>query len=158
MRRNLRTVVAASAILLLAACESGREGEQLGSVLGAIGGAVLGSQVGSGIGRVAATAAGGLIGSWVGGAIGRQLDEVDRREMARATREGLDHAADGEVISWRNPDSGNHGTVTPRAAVRDAERGQCRNYRQTVTVGERTEEATGTACRQPDGSWQIVNR
>jgi surface antigen len=26
-----------------------------------------------------------------------------------------------------------------------------------VTVGGRAEQAYGTACRQPDGSWQIVS-
>ena len=32
----------------------------------------------------------------------------------------------------------------------------CREFQQTVTIGGRTAEAYGTACRQPDGSWKIV--
>lgn len=33
----------------------------------------------------------------------------------------------------------------------------CREYTRTVTIGNRREEAYGTACLQPDGQWQIVN-
>jgi surface antigen len=33
----------------------------------------------------------------------------------------------------------------------------CREFQQTVTIGGKTEQAYGTACRQPDGSWQIVS-
>ncbi len=32
----------------------------------------------------------------------------------------------------------------------------CREYQTVVTIGGRAEQAYGTACRQPDGSWQIV--
>lgn len=33
----------------------------------------------------------------------------------------------------------------------------CREYTRTVYIGNRREEAYGTACLQPDGQWQIVN-
>ena len=33
----------------------------------------------------------------------------------------------------------------------------CRDCEQTVTIDGRCETATGTACRQPDGSWRIVS-
>lgn len=36
------------------------------------------------------------------------------------------------------------------------EAGYCREYQQQVLVGGRWEQAYGTACRRPDGSWQIV--
>ena len=32
----------------------------------------------------------------------------------------------------------------------------CREYTRTVYIGNRTQEAYGTACLQPDGSWMIV--
>jgi surface antigen len=36
-------------------------------------------------------------------------------------------------------------------------RGQyCREFTQSVTVGGKTEQAFGRACRQPDGAWKIV--
>jgi surface antigen len=32
----------------------------------------------------------------------------------------------------------------------------CREFTQTITVGGQAVQATGTACRQPDGSWRIM--
>jgi hypothetical protein len=31
----------------------------------------------------------------------------------------------------------------------------CREFTQTVTIGNKTQQGWGTACLQPDGSWQI---
>jgi surface antigen len=31
----------------------------------------------------------------------------------------------------------------------------CREYQTVATVGGRRQQAYGTACRQPDGSWQM---
>jgi len=33
----------------------------------------------------------------------------------------------------------------------------CREYQQTIYVGGQQQQAYGTACRQPDGSWEIQN-
>lgn len=38
----------------------------------------------------------------------------------------------------------------------DARADYCREYTRTVYIGNRTQEAYGTACLQPDGSWMIV--
>ncbi len=32
----------------------------------------------------------------------------------------------------------------------------CRPYRQTLTIAGETQVGTGTACLQPDGSWELV--
>ena len=32
----------------------------------------------------------------------------------------------------------------------------CREYLQTVVIGGQQQQAYGTACRQPDGSWKII--
>ena len=70
----------------------------------------------------------------------------------------LETAPKGTTASWNNPDSGNAGTVMPVRTVRRYTDGTyCREFQQTVTVGGRTEEAYGTACRQADGSWKIVS-
>lgn len=47
---------------------------------------------------------------------------------------------------------------TPRSTVSalTAAEGDCREYTVPITVGGRAETAYGKACRQPDGSWQIV--
>lgn len=33
----------------------------------------------------------------------------------------------------------------------------CREFTSTSTIGNRTQETVGTACLNPDGSWQIVS-
>lgn len=155
---KLHTVIAATLILSIASsCAYDRRGkkETVGALGGAAAGGLIGAQFGSGKGRLAATGAGVLIGALIGSEVGRQLDEADRIKADRAVNEAHD-APIGETIEWNNPDNGHRGTVTP---VRDgtASNGNyCREFQQTVTIGGRTEEAYGTACRQPDGAWQIV--
>ena len=33
----------------------------------------------------------------------------------------------------------------------------CREYQATTRIGGRLQQSYGTACMQPDGSWQIIN-
>jgi len=68
----------------------------------------------------------------------------------------LETSKSGTAVAWRNPDTGNRGTVTPKPAFKNNNGRYCREFQQTVTIGGRTAEAYGTACRQPDGSWKIV--
>jgi surface antigen len=141
--------------LVVAGCEQGRQKETAGTVLGGIGGAILGAQVGGGSGRLIATAVGTLAGAFIGNQIGASLDKADQAAMVQAEQRAQT-APIGQTVTWNNPDSGNHGTVTP---VRDgtASNGQyCREYQQTVVVDGKEQKAYGTACRQPDGSWKIA--
>ena len=62
----------------------------------------------------------------------------------------------GQTITWNNPNSGNSGSVTPVREGKAASGEYCREFQQTVTIGGKSENAYGTACRQPDGSWKIV--
>lgn len=147
-----------ASMMTLGACESiqGAPKTTAGTVLGGVGGAVIGSQFGKGSGQLAATAAGTLLGAFVGSEIGKSLDRADRDALAGAQQRAY-AAPVGETIAWNNPDSGNRGTITP---VRDgyAQSGSyCREYRTTVTIDGRREEALGTACQQPDGTWRVVN-
>ena len=34
---------------------------------------------------------------------------------------------------------------------------ECREYQQTLRIGDKEQPGYGFACRRPDGSWQIVN-
>jgi hypothetical protein len=46
--------------------------------------------------------------------------------------------------------------VAPPAPVIAAPAPVCHPYRTTVTVGGVARQVSGTACRQPDGSWRVV--
>ncbi len=142
-------------LVLTTGCESGREKEIGGLLAGAALGGFLGSQIGGGTGAMVATGAGVLLGGLIGGNIGKQLDEKDRLEAERATQTALESSRSGQTIAWTNPDSGNRGTVTPTKTYQNNNNEYCREYQQTVVIGGKTEDAHGTACRQPDGSWRV---
>lgn len=144
--------------LMLGACAT-HDGPKTkgGTLLGAAAGGLIGSRFGGGGGKLAAVAAGTLIGSMIGRSVGQSLDRADRLYAQQAEARSLEYAPTGTTTSWRNPDSGNYGTVTPIRTYERNDGQYCREYQQTVTVGGRTENAYGTACRQPDGSWRVVN-
>ena len=156
---RFKTLVATLALLLVtSACayhDQGRK-ETIGTLGGAAAGGLLGSQIGSGTGRLVATGAGVLVGALVGGGIGRGLDDLDRIKARRA-EESAHSAPIGETITWNNPESNNSGSVTPLRDGTSSSGNYCREYQQTVTIGGKTEESYGTACRQPDGAWRVTN-
>ena len=151
-----KTAIVAAAALALAAC-SGGEKEKAGTVIGAGLGALAGAHVGKGTGKMIAVAVGTLAGAALGGEVGKSLDRADRLAMQRSTQTALEKNRTGAASTWRNPDSGNAGTVTPTRTYKTASGQFCREYQQTITVGGKTERAYGRACRQPDGSWRIVD-
>ncbi len=141
---------------LLTGCAGMGEKETVGTVVGAGTGAVVGAQVGRGEGQLVAVAVGTLLGALLGGDIGRSMDRADQLAAEQAYRRAQS-APIGQTITWENPDNGHRGTVTPaRQGTNDATGEYCREFQQTVTIGGRTERAYGIACRQPDGSWRIV--
>ncbi|MFQ5894850.1 MAG: RT0821/Lpp0805 family surface protein [Nitrospinota bacterium] len=127
--------------------------ELIGRVLGGAAGGVLGSTIGKGSGKTAATIGGAILGVIVGGAIGRSLDELDRACVGQV----LEHAQSGQTVVWRNPDTGAQYQVRPTKTYQDRGGRYCREYYTTTTIGGKAQQVYGTACRQPDGSWQLVN-
>lgn len=150
------TVLLVAATLAGCADAQNNPKQTVGTLAGAGLGALLGSQIGGGRGQLAAVAIGALAGGYFGGQIGHSLDENDRLHAQRATQQALETAPSGTTVAWSNPDSGHRGTVTPQPAFQRS--GEvCREYTQQVVIGGKTEQAVGTACRQADGSWRVVN-
>lgn len=125
----------------------------LGTLLGGLVGGVLGSTIGDGNGRIAATMGGAVLGGLVGGEIGASMAPADHLCVAKA----LEFVGDRQDIAWRNPDNGAAYTVTPVRSERRAGGRYCREYQTTATIGGAVQRLYGTACRQPDGSWQLVD-
>jgi surface antigen len=69
--------------------------------------------------------------------------------------QSLERVPSGQPIMWDNPDNGGRYTFTPTRTYED-EGTYCREYTTKIKVGGRTQTGYGTACRQPDGQWQIV--
>jgi surface antigen len=150
-------VVPAFVAVALVGCQSTGQGEKElgGTLVGAGLGGLAGSQIGSGTGQLAAVGAGVLLGGLLGNQVGKSLDRADRAEIARAQQTAYS-APVGQQINWNNPQSGNYGTITPTRDGRDATGNYCREFQQTINVGGQPQQGYGTACRQPDGTWKIV--
>jgi len=153
------TAIVMTSALLLGACADTQGGpkENVGTLLGAIGGGVAGAQFGSGRGQLAAVAAGTLLGAVLGNQVGKSLDRADHLAMASAHSTAMT-APVGETITWSNPDSGNYGSTRTVREGTSSSGAYCREYQSTVTVGGKQQDAYGTACRRPDGSWEILSR
>lgn len=125
-----------------------------GAVVGAAAGGLAGAQFGKGRGQLVTTGLGVLLGALAGSEVGKSLDRADMNYMNQAQHRAYS-APVGQTIAWNNPESGNHGTYTPLRDGRTNTGAYCREYQQTIYVGGRQETATGQACQNPDGSWQI---
>ena len=157
MRQQFILGVMVASLGLAACTETGQfDAGTAGPLLGGVAGGFLGSQFGEGSGKTAMAIAGALAGAWAGSAIAKGMTAQDRRYYDGAAQEAQS-APVGKTITWYNPDSGAQGTITPTRTGQANTGETCREYQQTITVGGRTEKAYGTACKQPNGSWKIMN-
>ncbi|MCW8890264.1 MAG: RT0821/Lpp0805 family surface protein [Sedimenticola sp.] len=138
-------------LFLITGCQSPTK-RDTGTVLGGLAGGLLGNQVGKGKGRTAAIIVGTLAGAYIGGSIGQQMDDNDHYRSQQA----LESNPVNRTTSWRNPDSGNTYEVTPTRTF-NSDNGPCREYTTEAVINGRAETVYGTACRQPDGTWQASN-
>lgn len=150
MKKFLAMLLIAILAVSLGACQTKQQG---GAVVGGVLGGVMGSNVGGGSGRTAAIIAGTILGAYLGSEMGRYMDENDTRKAESALEYNRDHQAS----TWRNPNTGADVSATPTRTYRTDSGENCREYQTTVTVGGKREKAYGTACRQSDGSWKVVN-
>lgn len=120
----------------------------LPTVIGGVAGGAIGSGIGRGSGRTAAIISGALIG----GMVGNYYTSYDRN----CTYQTFEATPVGQPVYWQAPQGNYDYTVTPTRDYNTNGR-YCREYQAVGTVGGHREETYGTACRQPDGSWQVVN-
>ncbi len=152
MNKLTQGFIVALLAVSVTACETPPSKEATGAVTGAVVGGILGQQVGGGRGQDLATVAGVILGAVVGANIGRSLDAQDEMRAQQV----LEYNRTGHSERWVNPDTGADVTVVPTRTYQTAQGQYCREYTTKVIVGGQKEDAYGTACRQPDGSWKIV--
>lgn len=140
---------------VVAACET-TPGPK--TTVGGLGGAAAGGLLGAAAGgNATGIAAGVILGGLIGAAIGDRLDAADQRQASQAAQQAFEYNRTGTSTRWRNPDSGNYGTITPTRTYQSTAGTYCREYQQTIFVDGEQHQAYGTACRQPDGTWRIAN-
>lgn len=164
MKRIVLTLALVSALAVTGCAAQGEQNswgmgnkQTVGTLGGAALGGIVGSNVGKGKGAIAATIVGSLLGAYAGSSIGSSLDRADMQYHDAAAQRAYS-APLNQQINWSNPESGNSGTITPiREGTQSGTGAYCREYRQNIMVGGKSEEAIGRACRNPDGTWTPVN-
>jgi surface antigen len=148
----MRITGAILTILMLWGCSTTQgPQEQAGMVIGGVLGGMLGNEIGGGgRGETAAIIAGTMAGAAIGGAIGRSMDTTDRLRTGMA----LEGVRTGVTTTWRNPDTQTAYAVTPTRTF-ETSSGPCRDFTIQTLMEGRQQQVTGTACRQPDGTWRM---
>ena len=145
--------------VLLAALVSGcaMTNEQGGAFGGALAGGTLGALAGNALDCKGCALIGGLVGAFAGSQVGANIGRhMDRNDAARM-HHAVNNSRTGHRTAWSNPDSGMSYDVTPTRTYRSQRTG---DYCREVTIGEakvggKRQEVYGTACRKPDGSWEM---
>lgn len=130
--------------------------EDIGTLGGAVAGGIIGSNIGKGKGAIAGTIAGTLLGAAIGNSVGKSLDNADLAAYNATSQRAMETAQPGQTLPWRNPQTGNYGSITPTNYYQNTSGEYCREYSQTIVVGGQKQQGYGKACRQADGSWRIV--
>lgn len=140
------------------ACQVQQAGQKqsFGTLLGAVAGGIAGAQVGGGSGRLVATAAGSVLGAFLGSEVGASLDKADLVYANNTAQRAFERNPPQQSSSWRNPESGNAGIVTPTTPTYQTTEGSyCREYQQSIFIEGREQKAFGRACRNEFGEWEI---
>lgn len=154
----VRIPVCLALALSLGACSWNESRSQtMGGVLGGIAGAVVGSKLGKGTGRGITTVLGATLGAMWGQDIAKGMSDSDKIFSQRTTQDTLEYGNPGEQATWSNPDSGNSGSVSADETYTNDDGEGCRQFETTVNVEGDTRTATGTACRNDNGEWQVVD-
>jgi len=143
---------------LHAECRSDSNNKEIaGTLLGAAVGGLIGSQIGGGTGNKVAIGAGVVAGGLIGNRIGKSLDCQDLAYHEQTTNKALEYERTGTASTWRNPDTGHSGTIIPTKTYMANGDTPCREFTQIIRTADEIEEVKGTACRQEDGTWKIID-
>jgi len=90
-------------------------------------------------------------------AFGEPLDAVEQLSADDTFQYALEYNQSGTAASWHNPADDHSGRTTPLRTFQTAEGVYCREFQQTIMIDDQPQDGYGTACRQPDGTWGIVD-
>jgi surface antigen len=134
-------------------CTDDGRNTALGLAAGGTAGALIGAASSHhGHTRWGATAGGAILGMLLGGTIGGAVDAANQSCTATAVAYG----PVGTPVAWADPNANVQYQVVPTRQYNT--NGQlCRDYQANAAIDGQWQQVHGTACQQPDGSWQIVN-
>jgi surface antigen len=97
-----------------------------------------------------------LGGGLIGGSIGEDLSSRDRRKALEAEYRALEYSQSGRTVAWASDRGTDRGEVVAAQPYRVGSQ-DCRQYVHTLFTGGASQTARGTACRNADGSWSLLN-
>ena len=126
--------------------------DRVGTVLGAVVGGAVGSAVGSDDNRLIAILAGATIGAIIGHEIGEDMDRNDHACFGHS----LELLEDGHRVHWDGARAGLSYTLTPGGRFERDDR-VCRRFTLVRTLEGRKITRHGSACRQGEGEWRMID-
>jgi len=99
---------------------------------------------------------GTLLGALLASEVGAGVRESDVPLAQQAAIQAHSTRVGAEV-TWKNPETGNSGAITPVREGYAPDGRFCREYQQSVTAQGRTGAVFGITCRQPDGGWRLAS-
>jgi surface antigen len=82
---------------------------------------------------------------------------ADQQVITTNIQSTLEYNKTDQAAVWTNPDTGNSGTTVPVRTFTNAGGQPCREFVSTIVIAGEEQQGYGTACRQPDGTWQIAS-
>jgi surface antigen len=128
--------------LLLAGCQTVGFGKKVTPQL---------TSTGSAASSNTAISGGGL----VGGPFGARLDRADRTAAFEAEYKALEYSKGGELVTWTGRTGTAGGKVVAAQPYRVGSQ-DCRQFSHELTLSGAATNARGTACRNNDGTWSLL--
>ena len=87
----------------------------------------------------------------------QSLNDADKAFVAEKFNQAMETSLSGQTTSWTTPSGDYQVQLTPAKAYQKADDTYCREFTQAIGESKQAPSTThGTACRQSDGTWQIV--
>lgn len=86
----------------------------------------------------------------------RSGSTLDRREVI-CFSESFEHIPDRRTVAWFDAATAVHFSVMPMRTLRTSDGHFCREYTAKATLNGHAADVYGTACRQSDGRWVLID-
>lgn len=83
------------------------------------------------------------------------MDDTDKAILREAVADALNNHADGQTVDWKNPGTGNGGTITLLDTHQDYGT-TCRSLRTRSQAAGRSGGGNYRLCKAQDGTWQFA--
>ena len=83
------------------------------------------------------------------------LTDADRALLSENLGKAMNELADGDSVTWTNPDTQSTGTISVRESHEDYGT-RCRSFRMSLEAKGRSGAGDYRMCRADDGSWKFA--